>query len=93
MDKLKALLEELKSKGMATPVVISKEDWSLGSHYFGYLYITQSDDEGASAAYIDKMKKGEIDLKNDKRFQSAAGHLRSAPLLQHQRQGASGRQI
>ena len=50
MDKLKALLEELKSKGMATPVVISKEDWSLGSHYFGYLYITQSDDEGASAA-------------------------------------------
>lgn len=68
MDKLKALLEELKSKGMATPVVISKEDWSLGSHYFGYLYITQSDDEGASAAYIDKLKKGEIDLKNDKRF-------------------------
>lgn len=42
MDKLKALLEELKSKGMATPVVLSKEDWSLGSHYFGYLYITQA---------------------------------------------------
>ena len=43
LDKLKGLFEELKAKGMETPVVLSKEDWSLGAHYFGYQYIIQSE--------------------------------------------------
>lgn len=69
LDAFKGLLGELKAKGMAAPVVLSKEDWSLGSHYFGYQYIVQSENAGENAAYIERLKKGEVDLKNDPRFQ------------------------
>ncbi len=68
LDKLKGLFEELKAKGMETPVVLSKEDWSLGAHYFGYQYIIQSEKPEENAAYIERLKKGEIDLKTDARF-------------------------
>ncbi len=68
LDKLKGLFDELKAKGMEAPVVLSKEDWSLGAHYFGYQYIIQSEKAEENAAYIEKLKKGEVDLKSDARY-------------------------
>lgn len=37
-DTLKSLLEQLRAAGMENPVVISKEDWSLGAHQLGFIY-------------------------------------------------------
>ena len=37
-DALKELLENLRAGGMENPVVISKEDWSLGAHQLGFIY-------------------------------------------------------
>ena len=37
-DALKSLLEQLRAAGMENPVVISKEDWSLGAHQLGFIY-------------------------------------------------------
>ncbi len=68
LDKLKALLEELKSKGMETPVALSKEDWSLGSHVFGTVYQSQADNEAGLEAYLDKLRAGTGDLANNGRF-------------------------
>ncbi len=38
LDDFKALLAELRSKGMENPVNLSKEDWSLGAHQLGFIY-------------------------------------------------------
>lgn len=67
-DKFKALLAELASKGMATPVAISKEDWSLGAHFFGTFYEAQSETEEGMDAYIAKLKKSEGDVAGNERF-------------------------
>lgn len=67
-DKFKALLDELKAGGMKAPIVLSNEDWSLGSHYFGMLYVTQSENAEENDAYIDKLTNGQVDIAADPRY-------------------------
>ena len=67
-DKFRALLDELKAGGMKAPVVLSNEDWSLGSHYFGMLYVAQSEDAAENAAYIDRLTSGQVDIAADPRY-------------------------
>ena len=57
-DSLKALLEELRAKGMENPVVISKEDWSLGAHQLGFIYDTYDGTTAGSTKIIDDLKSG-----------------------------------
>ncbi|BCN32678.1 ABC transporter substrate-binding protein [Anaeromicropila herbilytica] len=66
-DSLKAIFDKLKAKGMKYPIVISKEDWSLGAHQLQYVYETQTGDNAGAQAYIDKLKAGES-IADNKRF-------------------------
>ena len=57
-DALKELLESLRSAGMENPVVLSKEDWSLGNHQLGFIYDTYDGTTSGSAELIDQLKSG-----------------------------------
>lgn len=67
-DTFKTLLEELVSAGMKTPVVISKEDWSLGAHQLQYVYETYDGTTEGAAIITDQLKAGELDLLTYNRF-------------------------
>lgn len=66
LDQFKALIEQLKAGGMATPVGIMKEDWSLGAHYFSEVYEEQPDVD----AFMTALKGGTADLANNAKFNS-----------------------
>lgn len=68
ISSLKALCEELRGAGMENPVVISKEDWSLGNHQLGLVYDTQDGTNDGSAAFIAKLKDGSASMANNERF-------------------------
>jgi hypothetical protein len=67
-DALKSLLEQLRKKGMENPVVISKEDWSLGAHQLGFIYDTYDGTSEGSAKLIADLKSGAQDPAKYKRF-------------------------
>ena len=67
-DALKSLLEQLQAKGMAQPVVISKEDWSLGAHQLGFIYDTFDGTTDGSAKVIGQLKAGSLKAENYNRF-------------------------
>ena len=58
------LLSEIVAGGMALPVGIQKEDWSLGAHYFAEVYELHDDPD----AFIAGIKDGSIKLTEDKVF-------------------------
>ncbi len=60
-DALAALLEELRAAGMENPVVISKEDWSLGAHQLGFIYDTYDGTTAGSAKLIAALEDGTQD--------------------------------
>ncbi len=68
-DALKALLESLRAAGMENPVVISKEDWSLGAHQLGMVYDTYDGTSDGAFALIAGLKDGSIKIENVDRFQ------------------------
>lgn len=57
-DALAALLEELRAAGMENPVVVSKEDWSLGNHQLGYIYDSYDGTTAGSTELISQLKDG-----------------------------------
>lgn len=69
-DKFNTLLEELKKGGMENPVAVNKDDWSLANHFFGQLYSQQGNSAENSQAFVDSLKKGEVKLTEDNRFNS-----------------------
>ena len=54
---------------METPVVISKEDWSLGSHQLGYIYDTYDGTTAGSAEVISKLEDGSLKAEGLSEFQ------------------------
>ncbi len=66
-DSLAAILEELRSADMENPVVISKEDWSLGNHQLGFVYDTQDGTTDGAMAFIDSLKSG-AGMESNERF-------------------------
>lgn len=68
-DALKDLLERLRSAGMENPVVISKEDWSLGAHQLGYIYDTYDGTTEGSADIINQLKEGTVKAAEYERYQ------------------------
>lgn len=58
LDSLKAVLEELRAAGMENPVVISKEDWSLGAHQLGFIYDTYDGTTEGASEIIGKLEDG-----------------------------------
>ena len=67
-DSLKALLEELRGAGMENPVVLSKEDWSLGNHQLGFVYDVQDGTTDGAMAFIDELKAGTTSMGDNERF-------------------------
>lgn len=67
-DALKSLLENLRSNGMENPVVISKEDWSLGAHQLGFIYDTYDGTTKGSAELIEQLESGELNPADYERF-------------------------
>lgn len=69
LASFQGLLETLVEGGMETPVAVNQDDWSLASHVFGQAYCAREDgSEAASLAFIDALKAGEVDLKEDADF-------------------------
>ena len=64
LDAFTALLDKLVAGGMAAPVGIMKEDWSLAAHYFQEIYEEQPDPE----AFIQSLYAGTADLANNQKF-------------------------
>jgi raffinose/stachyose/melibiose transport system substrate-binding protein len=67
-DALKKLLEELRAGGMENPVVISKEDWSLGAHQLGFIYDTYNGTTKGSQELIGKLKDGSLKVEDYERY-------------------------
>lgn len=67
-DALKSLLESLRSAGMENPVVISKEDWSLGAHQLGYIYDTYDGTTEGSAEAISQLTEGTLSAADYERY-------------------------
>lgn len=67
-DSLKTVLEELRASGMENPVVVSKEDWSLGAHQLGYIYDTYDGTTEGSAELITKLENGELNPSDYERY-------------------------
>lgn len=67
-DSLKKLLEDLRTAGMENPVVISKEDWSLGANQLGFIYDTYDGTTAGSAELINKLKDGSLKVEDYERF-------------------------
>ncbi len=68
-DALKSLLEELRAAGMENPVVLSKEDWSLGNHMLGTIYDTYDGTTAGSTEVIRQLKAGELSAAAYERFE------------------------
>lgn len=67
-DSLKQLLEDLRAGGMENPVVISKEDWSLGAHQLGFIYDTYDGTTAGSADLINQLETGTLAVENYDRY-------------------------
>lgn len=67
-DTFKSLLEQLQAKGMKQPVVLSKEDWSLGAHQLGFIYDTYDGTTNGSAKVISQLKSGSLKAEKYNRF-------------------------
>lgn len=57
-DELKALFERLRAAGMQNPIVISKEDWSLGAHLLGFVYDAHDGTTEGANALIERLTGG-----------------------------------
>ncbi len=58
-EDFEALLKQLREGGMENPVIINKEDWSIGSHFTQYFYGLQDGTIAGAVAFIDKVHAGE----------------------------------
>lgn len=67
-DTLKKLLEDLRAGGMENPVVISKEDWSLGAHQLGFIYDAYDGTTAGSQKVMEQLKSGELNPVDYNRF-------------------------
>ncbi len=70
LDDFKAICDELVAAGMESPVVISKEDWSLGAHYLGLVYEQQDGTTEGADALINSIKDGSAKFIDNARFNS-----------------------
>ncbi len=68
LDSFKAICEELRAAGMENPVVLSKEDWSLGAHQLGYIYDTYDGTTAGADTIMASLKDGSQKVEDYERF-------------------------
>lgn len=62
LDEFEDLLDRLVEGGIAKPVSLAKEDWSLGAHHLQYIYETYDGTSEGAQEVIEDIKAGKIDL-------------------------------
>lgn len=67
-SSFKALLEELRAKGMEYPVVVSNPDWSLGAHLLAYIYDAYDGTTEGGAEITAALASGDVEVATYKRF-------------------------
>ena len=67
-ESFEALCKSLRDAGMENPVVLSKEDWSLGAHDFGYVYDTKDGTTDGAMEVIGQLESGDLDIASYDRF-------------------------
>ncbi len=68
LDSFKAICEKLRAAGMENPVVLSKEDWSLGAHQLGYIYDTYDGTTAGADKIMAALKDGSQKVEDYERF-------------------------
>lgn len=58
-EDFEALLKQLREGGMENPVIINKEDWSIGSHFVQYFYGIQDGTISGAEAFVERVRAGE----------------------------------
>jgi len=56
------LLDRLVENGIAKPVSLAKEDWSLGAHHLQYIYETSDGTSEGAQETIESIKDGKLEL-------------------------------
>ncbi len=56
------LLDRLVENGIAKPVSLAKEDWSLGAHHLQYIYETSDGTSEGAQGTIESIKDGKLEL-------------------------------
>lgn len=64
---LKGILQKMKDAGI-DPVLLSPMDWSLAGHFLPVVYASQSKDPTEVDTFIERLKKGQEDLLQNKVF-------------------------
>lgn len=64
---LRTVFEKIQEAGTA-PVVLGAQDWSLSTHLATDIYTGQSESPEEQAAFVDKLKRGEVDLASNEVF-------------------------
>lgn len=67
-NDLKEIFDKLRAAGMENPMVLSKEDWSLGAHVLQLVYETQTGTQEGTDGFIKSLKNGSVNLIENKRF-------------------------
>ncbi|CVI65557.1 Multiple sugar-binding protein precursor [Clostridiales bacterium CHKCI001] len=67
-DDFIGILNQLIEAGIEKPISVAKEDWSLGAHQLQYIYETYDGTSNGAQEVINKIKSGEMDLRNYNRM-------------------------
>ena len=67
-DDFIGILNQLIEAGIEKPISVAKEDWSLGAHQLQYIYVTYDGTSNGAQEVINKIKSGEMDLRNYNRM-------------------------
>lgn len=73
-NDLEDAFKKVQAKGVA-PVAVSPMDWSIGSHFFGTTYATQSKDPKENDKFLADLKAGKVNLDQNKQFTGLLGTL------------------
>ena len=58
LDQFSALVDELKEAGMEYPVVLNSEDWSIGQHFYQYIYMLQDGTAAGGISFLNDVHNG-----------------------------------
>lgn len=67
-DEFVELLDRLVEGGIAKPVSLAKEDWSLGAHHLQYIYETNDGTSEGAQEVIESIKAGKMELDSYERL-------------------------
>jgi raffinose/stachyose/melibiose transport system substrate-binding protein len=68
LDQFKSLMQELQKGGMKYPVVLNKEDWSIGQKGYQWIYDHQDGTATGAIAFLKAVHEGKTTFEKNKVF-------------------------